>query len=81
MARGWESKAVEDQLEEAARAREVAERPALTPELIERQQRRESLSLLRSRLLDQLQRAQTETQQQRLRQALAELEAQLAGLL
>ena len=80
MARGWESKAVEDQLEEAARARETAARPVLTPELIERQQRRESLSLLRSRLLDQLQKAHSEAQRQRLKQTLAELEAQLAAL-
>jgi hypothetical protein len=56
MARGWESKAVADQIEEGnqPRSRESSE---VTPEERQKKERLASLLLSRSRLLDQLERA------------------------
>ncbi|HXE80444.1 MAG TPA: hypothetical protein VNK41_06815 [Vicinamibacterales bacterium] len=48
MARGWESKQVEDQQAEAARQRELRERRALTPVQEAARQRRETLLLAAS---------------------------------
>lgn len=55
MARGWESKAVADQIEDAE-LRETKSEPASAEER-ERKQRLDSLLLSKSRLLDQLERA------------------------
>lgn len=55
MARGWESKNVEDQIDAAEQAKQVAAKPALTPDAIERQSRREGLLLSRTRTLNGLQ--------------------------
>ena len=81
MARGWESKAVEAQLEEAERAAQesTAYRP-LSPEMLARAQRCESLRLLRSRLREQLQHARSDAQRQMLEKTLADLELELADL-
>jgi hypothetical protein len=81
MARGWESKAVEAQLEEAERATQerAAPRP-LSPEMLARKQKRESWQLLRSRLLEQLPHARSDAQRQLLEKALADLEQELATL-
>jgi hypothetical protein len=55
MARGWESKAVADQIEEGKDARaSVNSRSTVTPEERERQNRLSSLQLSKARLLDQL---------------------------
>ena len=56
MARGWESKAVADQIEEGNQPRSPRS-PEVTPEERMRQDRLASLLLTRSRLLDQLERA------------------------
>ncbi len=81
MARGWESKAVEAQLEEAERAAQEssAYRP-LSAEMLARAQKCESLRLLRSRLREQLQRARSDAQRQMLEKSLADLELELADL-
>ena len=55
MARGWESKNVEDQMEAAESAKQAAAKRALTPEEIERQSRRDRLLLSRTRTLNALQ--------------------------
>jgi hypothetical protein len=57
VARGWESKAIEAQIEEGKQRMDEPSRPANSPEARARQQRFESLRLSRSRLLDQLERA------------------------
>jgi hypothetical protein len=57
MARGWESKSVEDQKDAAESARAAAAKPALTPEEAERQSAREGLLLSRTRTLNALQGA------------------------
>ena len=81
MARGWESKAVEAQLEEAERAEQerTAYRP-LSAEMLARAQRCEGLRLLRSRLREQLQHARSDTQRRTLEKTLADLELELAAL-
>ena len=57
MARGWESKSVADQIEDAElRETNTANVPA-TPDERERKQRLDSLLLSKSRLLQQLERA------------------------
>jgi uncharacterized protein (UPF0254 family) len=79
MARGWESKAVEQQQAEAmAPADRTAAR--LTPEQRVKQQQREGLRLSRERILEQLQKAKNPAHHQMLERALAELDQQLARL-
>ena len=57
MARGWESKAVADQIEEGESRQQGAPEPAATPEQRMLKDRLDSLKLSRSRLLQQLERA------------------------
>lgn len=80
MARGWESKAIEEQQAEAARAAEQQSFRPLTPEALARKQRQESLQLSRSQLREQLQRARSDAHRRRLEEALQQLETELAQL-
>jgi len=57
MARGWESKAVADQIEEVESRQSDAPKPAVTPEQRMLNERLDSLKLSRSRLLQQLEHA------------------------
>ena len=57
MARGWESKSVEDQMDAAESARAAASKRQLTPEEAERQAARDGLLLSRARTLNALQGA------------------------
>jgi hypothetical protein len=57
MARGWESKSVEDQMDAAEVARAAAAKKKLTPEEMERQTKRDGLLLSRTRTLNALQGA------------------------
>jgi hypothetical protein len=57
MARGWESKAVADQIEEGESRHQGAPQPTVTPEQRMLKERLESLKLSRSRLLQQLEHA------------------------
>ncbi|MFY9608851.1 MAG: hypothetical protein WAU45_09585 [Blastocatellia bacterium] len=50
MARGWESKAVEDQIAAAEARKELREREALSDSEIERRRRKEGLLVERARL-------------------------------
>ena len=76
MARGWESKSVEEQ---QAEAREDKQRlkTRLTPEQAARRRQREGLSLSRQRVLQQLVAAKDPRHRQILEQALADLDAQI----
>lgn len=78
MARGWESKSVEEQQSAAVVQTESKQR--LTPEQAARKQARESLDLSRRRIRQQLQSAQNPRHRQMLESALAELDARLARL-
>jgi molecular chaperone DnaK (HSP70) len=79
MARGWESKAVEDQIEQAnERARRSLQSPEdLSPEERERRERLESLMLSRTRTLAQLESATRPAHRQMLQRTLRALEAEI----
>jgi hypothetical protein len=76
MARGWESKSVEQQQEEAKSSTETKGKQ-LTPEQIAAQQRRRGLELSRQRILQQLERATNPEHRKMLESALGDLESQL----
>ena len=79
MARGWESKSVEDQLEERERAKREAALPVST-EAPEHRQRRESLQLMRSRLGEQVKSARSDAHRKSLENSLAAIETELDAL-
>lgn len=78
MARGWESKSVESQIED------VRSRPApggvLTPEERERSSKRSSLELSRRRVLHDLEAAQSPVRRASLESALAFLDEEIRKL-
>jgi len=76
MARGWESKSVEQQQEEASTQR--THRAPLTPEQIDQENRRRGLLMSRERIVQQLQSASNPNHRQMLEAALAELDKQLS---
>ncbi len=78
MARGWESKSVEQQQEEAAAQR--VHRTPLTPEQIAKENRRKGLELSRQRIVKQMEAASNPRHRQMLEAALADLNDQLHGL-
>lgn len=78
MARGWESKAVADQIEEGKEAQaSVGSRSVVTPEERERQNRVSSLQLTKARLLDQLDRAKHPAHRQILLNGLRAVEKEI----
>jgi hypothetical protein len=81
MARGWESKSVEAQIDMAAAANGSAVATArakeLTQEALDRIRRREGLSLSRTRVVREMEAAQNPRYKAVLGKALADLEAQL----
>ena len=79
MARGWESKSVESQIE-AAYARRGRLKARLTPDQIENERKRDSLLLQRTRVLHQLESCRDERYRKTLSQGLAYLETQLSAL-
>ena len=80
MARGWESKSVEDQMDEAKADRDAQIKPRLSIEDRERHTRAESLRLSRSRIVGLLKSARNERYRAQLERTLAELDAQLREL-
>lgn len=76
MARGWESKSVEAQQDEASRAGTGSRRPP-TREERERAQARRTLELARLRAAADLERATSDAHRAMLRRAIADLERQL----
>ena len=78
MARGFESKMVEFNQEEAARKKRPAAR--LTPEEQARLARRQTLELARARAAADLERATSPAHRHMLEQALASLEEQLRSI-
>ena len=75
MARGWESKSIEAQQEEASRKREA--RPVLTEGERKHRERRRTLELARTRTVEDLARATAPSHRAMLQQALDALDAQL----
>ncbi len=78
MARGWESKSVEQQQEESMEERKTV-RPPLSPDEQHRNRRREGLLLSRERLTQQLQAASNPRHRELLELALVELDNQLSS--
>ena len=78
MARGWESKSVELQQEDARSSGEPKSR--LTPEQREIEYRKQGLKLSRSRILEQLHSAENPRYRKILEQALAVLDEQIVRL-
>lgn len=80
MARGWESKSVEDQIDEAQTSRQAQPGRALTAEDVELQKRKEALLLERTRLINELRRAYKRRHLEILERGLAHIETELAKL-
>ncbi len=78
MARGWESKSVEEQ--QSAASNQVESKQRLTPEQAAVKQAREALELSRRRVLQQLQSIHNPRHRQMLESALSELDSRLARL-
>ncbi|HSZ60963.1 MAG TPA: hypothetical protein VK828_04160 [Terriglobales bacterium] len=78
MARGWESKSIEQQQEEMAERRKTPQ-PALPASQQERNRKRDGLLLSRERLTQQLQTAANPRHRHMLEQALGELDRQLSS--
>lgn len=78
MARGWESKSVEQQQSERANESRPT-RARLSPAQQERNRQRDGLVLTRHRLLQQLEAASHPRHRQMLEQALAEIDKQLSS--
>ena len=78
MARGWESKAVESQIESAQERNSRTDRPLLPPEELAREREREGLELSRKRVLDDISNAQNPKYREQLQRTLEFLDAKLA---
>jgi hypothetical protein len=78
MARGWESKSVEAQVESAAD--KVEPHRAMTPEEITRHREKEALELSRARIRQQLQATEDPRYIKLLNDSLADLERKLKAL-
>lgn len=79
MARGWESKSVEEQ-QAAAASSSDQRHPRLTPAQRAAQSKKQGLILSRQRVLQQLEAAQSPNHRQMLETALADLDSQIAKL-
>jgi hypothetical protein len=77
MARGWESKSIEQQQAEREDQSKPA-RPPLSSEEQERNRKYQGLLLARERLRQQIEVARNPRHQQMLQRAISDLEAQLA---
>ena len=80
MARGWESKSVEEQQDAAARERAARQAPPLSEAEKARAQQREGLRLARAHTVATLQTACNPRHRAMLEETLAHLDAQLAAL-
>jgi hypothetical protein len=80
MARGWESKSVEDQIGDAEAAKDARAKRLLSAQQRERQSRRESLLMSRAQIVGRLQRATNARYRAQLEKSLKHLDEQLAEL-
>lgn len=80
MARGWESKSVEDQVQQAEGKKGQTKKAQLTPSQVDARRKREVLRLSRARVERELQASQNPRYREQLNRALADLDAQIAEL-
>lgn len=78
MARGWESKSVEEQQSEARQ--ESGPRPQLTPDQVEGRRKRDGLILSRTNIERRLESVTNAAHREMLERALADLDKQIALL-
>ena len=78
MARGWDSKSVEDQIESTHSERTAEKKTAKDTESPEARRRRDSLLLARKRVLDQIQSATDARYREMMDRALADLDRLIA---
>jgi hypothetical protein len=79
MARGWESKSVEDQIASAVE-RKASPKPVLSAEALERQSRKDGLLLSRARIVRDIENAKDDRHRAVLQRALDYIDAQIEGL-
>lgn len=77
MARGWESKSVEDQIDAAKAEKELRSKPHLSDQQRRREDRKKSLLLSRSQILSRLRAATSPRYRAQLQVALDHVETQL----
>jgi hypothetical protein len=80
MARGWESKSVEAQIESAAGRKPAKRESKLSPTQVQTMRDRENLELSRTRVQRELASSTNPRYQEILRKGLADLEAKIAQL-
>lgn len=80
MARGWESKSVEDQIGAAEAERELRSKPHLSDQEREQDDRRKSLLLSRAQILGRLKSATNARYRAQLQSALDHLDSEIATL-
>lgn len=80
MARGWESKSVEDQVQQSQSKNNREKKAQASPAEIDVNRRREVLLLSRKRVERELESSQNARYTEQLNRALADLDAQLAKL-
>jgi len=80
MARGWESKAIESQIQESELKASRSQKAPLTPEQVEKHRRKQVLLLSRKRVEKDLQSSSDPRYRDQLNRALADLDAQLSKL-
>jgi hypothetical protein len=80
MARGWESKSVESQMESSQAERKETAHKQVTPEEAAALRKKETLLLARTYLQQQLKASQHPRHREMLQRALADLDKQLANL-
>lgn len=80
MARGWESKSVEEQMDAAESRKAAAAQPRLSDAQLRWQRERESIELSRGRILRELEAARHPRHREQLSQALSFLDERLCRL-
>jgi len=80
MARGWESKSVESQVEARESQRAASQAAKIDPVEAERRRQRDSLLLSRTRILHDIQRAQNPRYRETLTAALKHIDGKLSEL-
>ena len=79
MARGWESKSIEAQIDAAEARKSAVEINSPAPEILESLRKRENILLSRTRVVHELDSAQNPRYRVVLKKALADLDARLSA--
>ena len=80
MARGWESKSVEDQIAASEDRKAAASKRARTADQVERDSRMQGLLLSRTKIVRDIENARDERHRAALKQALDYIDAQIRAL-